>query len=180
MQTFSKAARCTRASTASLSYLNHNAVLNHVVKQVRVKWQTDFFGSGPTGGCGFCCDHDSPLVLCVPDLHHMQQHETLVICPVPRKLQLLCISSKHEALVIYPVSGSLQLLCISSKHEALVICPVSGTLQLLCMSSMCSLLTTKVSGRKRTPRRIRGGLLHGTADIMHGSMSWCTDTVQHK
>ena len=159
MQTFSKAARCTRASTASLSYLNHNAVLNHVVKQVRVKWQTDFLGSGPTGGCGFCCDHDSPLVLCVPDLHHMQQHETLVICPVPRKLQLLCISSKHEALVI---------------------CPVSGTLQLLCMSSTCSLLTTKVSGRKQTPRRIRGGLLHGTADIMHGSMSWCTDTVQHK
>lgn len=62
---------------ASLPYLNHNAVLNHVVKQVRVKWQTDFLGSGTTGGCGFCCDHDSPLVLCIPDLHHMQQHNSL-------------------------------------------------------------------------------------------------------
>ena len=140
MQTLSKAARCTCASTVSLPYLNHDAVLNHVVKQVRVKWQTNFFSSGPTGGCGFCCDHDSPLVLCVPDLHHMQQHETHVICPVP---------------------WNLQLLCISSKHEALVICPVSGTLQLLCMSSMCSLLTTKASGRKRTPPHIKAGLLHG-------------------
>ena len=60
------------------TYLNHNAVLNHVVKQVRVKWQTNFLSSGPTGGCGFCCDHDSPLVLCVPDLNRMQQQMKLL------------------------------------------------------------------------------------------------------
>jgi len=98
MHTFSKTARRTLASTASLSYLNHDAVLNHVVKQVRVKWQTDFLGSDTTGGCGFCCDHDSPLVLCVPDLHHMQQHEALVMSPVSSTFTA-AVHKQHVQLV---------------------------------------------------------------------------------